>query len=90
MVQKSQNIMLLWILDGALVSEKSVKIILDNQNMLSVSAQIKLTEMWKASNGPQYPIKIKTIDWQENAIETISTTWGDHTELKFKVAYKLP
>jgi hypothetical protein len=59
MVQRLQNKML-GILDGTLVSyRKSTKTILDNQNMLSVNqiaAQIKLTEMWKASNDPQYPI----------------------------------
>ena len=63
MAQRLQNKMLR-ILDGALVSDrKSTKTLLDNQNMLSVNqiaAQIKLTEMWKASNDPQYPIKMKT------------------------------
>ena len=53
MAQRWQNKMLR-ILDGALVSErKSTKALLDNQNMLSVNqiaAQIKLSEMWKASN----------------------------------------
>jgi hypothetical protein len=56
MAQRSQNKMLR-ILDGALVSDrKSTKTLLENQNMLSVNqiaAQIKLTEMWKASNDPQ-------------------------------------
>ena len=51
---------MLRILDGALVSDrKSTKTLLDNQNMLSVNqiaAQIKLTEMWKASNDPQSTI----------------------------------
>ncbi len=46
-------------LDGALLSDRrSTKTLLDNQNMLSVNqiaAKIKLTEMWKASNDPQYP-----------------------------------
>ena len=63
MAQRLQNKMLR-ILDGALVSNrKSTKTLLDNQNMLSVNqiaAQIKLTEMWKTSNEPQYPIKMKT------------------------------
>ncbi len=52
--------------------------------MLSVNqiaAQIKLTEMWKASNDPQYPIKMKTKERQENAVETRSLTWGDLTEV---------
>ena len=55
------------------------KTLLDNQNMLSVNqiaAQIKLTEMWKASNDPQYPIKMKTKERQENAVETRSLTRG--------------
>ena len=84
MVQRSQNKMLR-ILDGALVSDrKSTKTLLDNQNMLSVNqiaAQIKLTEMWKASNDPQYPIKMKTRERQENAMETRSVTRGDLTEI---------
>ncbi len=73
MVQRSQNKMLR-ILDGTLVLDrKSTKTLLDNQNMLSVNqiaAQIKLAEMWKASNDPQYPTKMKTRERQENAIET--------------------
>ncbi len=39
--------------------------------MLSVmAAQIKLTEMWKAKYDPQYPIKRKTRETQEEGIET--------------------
>ena len=48
--------------------------------MLSVNqiaAQIKLTEMCKASNDPQNPIKMKTRERQENAMETRSVTRGD-------------
>jgi hypothetical protein len=60
---------MLRILDGALVSgRKSTKTLLNNQNMLSVNqiaAQIKLTEMWKAFNDPQYPIKMKTRERQK-------------------------
>jgi hypothetical protein len=53
--------------------------------MLSVNqiaAQIKCPEMWKASNDPQYPIKMKTRERQENAMETRSAmeTRGDLTE----------
>jgi hypothetical protein len=49
--------------------------LLEEQNMLSVNqmaAQIKLTEMWKASNDPQYPIKMKTPDNLEEGVETRS------------------
>jgi hypothetical protein len=52
--------------------------------MLSVNqiaAQIKLTEMWKASNDPQYPIKMKTRERQKNAITTRSLSQGDLTEV---------
>jgi hypothetical protein len=84
MAQGSQN-KTLRILDGTLVSDrKSTKTLLDNLNMLSVNqiaAQIKLTEMWKASNDPQYPIKMKTRESQENAIETRSLTRGDLPEV---------
>ena len=37
--------------------------------------------MWKASNDPQYPKKMKTRERQENAIETRSVTWGDLAEV---------
>jgi hypothetical protein len=84
MAQRSQNKMLR-ILDGALVSDrKSKKTLLDNQKMLSVNqtaAQIKLTEMWKASNDLQYPIKMKTRERQENVIETRCVTRRDLTEV---------
>jgi hypothetical protein len=66
------------------LERKSTKTLLDNQNMLSVNqiaAQIKLTEMWKASNDPQYPIKMKTKERQENAVETRNLTLGDLTEV---------
>jgi hypothetical protein len=70
MAQRSQ-IKMLRILDKALVSDrKSTKTLLENQNMLSINqiaAQIKLTEMWKASNDPQYPIKMKTRERQDTS-----------------------
>ena len=65
MVQRAQNKMLR-VLDGSMVTDrKRTKTILDDQNMLSVNqiaAQIKLTEMWKASNDPHYPkLRQKTL-----------------------------
>ena len=46
---------MLRVLDGTVVwDRKNTKTLLDNQNMLTfnqIAAQIKLTEMWKASNG---------------------------------------
>ena len=83
MVQRSQNKMLR-VLDGAqIVDQKSTKILLEEQNMLSVNqmaAQIKLTEMWKAVNDPLYPIKMKTRDNQGEGMETRSGIQGDLTE----------
>jgi len=83
MVQRAQNKMLR-VLDGAqIVDQKSTKILLEEQNMLSVNqmaAQIKLTEMWKASNDPQYPIKMKIRENQEEGMGTRSVTPGDLTE----------
>ena len=84
MVQRAQNKMLR-VLDGSMVTDrKRTKTILDDQNMLSVNqiaAQIKLTEMWKASNDPHYPIKMKTKGSQEDGIETRSITRRDLTEV---------
>ena len=83
MVQRAQNKMLR-VLDGArIVDRKSTKSLLEEQNMLSVNqmaAQIKLTEMWKASNDPHYPIKMKMRDSQVEGMETRSSTRGDMTE----------
>jgi len=82
-VQRAQNKMLR-VLDGArIVDQKSTKIMLEEQNMLSVNqmaAQIKLTEMWKASNDPQYPIKMKTLENREEGMGARSGTRGDLTE----------
>jgi len=84
MVQRAQNKMLR-VLDGArIVDQKSAKGILEEQNMLSLNqmaAQIKLTEMWKASNDPHYPIIMKMRDTQVEGMETRSSTQGDLTEI---------
>jgi hypothetical protein len=83
MVQRAQNKMLR-VLDGAKVSDKkSTKSLLDSQNMLSVNqiaAQIKLIEMWKASNDPKYPMKMKIRDLQETGMQTRSITRRDLAE----------
>ena len=52
--------------------------------MLSVNqmaAQIKLTEMWKASNDPKYLIKMKTREVQAEGMVTRSRARGDLTEI---------
>jgi len=84
MIQIAQNKMLR-VLDGArIVDQKSTKILLEEKNILSVNqmaAQIKLTEMWKASNDPQYPIQMKTWDNLEEGMVTRSGNRGDLTEI---------
>jgi len=83
MVQKAQNKMLRVLDEAQIVDQKSTKILSEEQNMLSVNqmaAQIKLTEMWKASNDPQYPIKIKTLDNLGERMETRCGTRGDMAE----------
>ncbi len=45
-----------------------------------MAAQNKLKEMWKASNDPHYPKKMKTRDNQVEGRETRSSTRGDLTE----------
>jgi hypothetical protein len=83
MVQRAQNKMLRVLNGTRIVDRKSTKSLLEEQNMLSVNqmaAQIKLTEMWKASNDPHYPIKMKMRDSQVEGMETRSSTRGDMTE----------
>ena len=59
--QISQN-KLLRVLEGSTLRErKSTKELLESQQLLSVNqlaAQIKLTEAWKATQDPDYPIKM--------------------------------
>ena len=65
---------------GLVTDRKSTISCLGNKNVLPVNqmaTQNKLTEVCKASNGPQYSIKLKTRDTQENTIETRSITRGD-------------
>ena len=67
-----------------IVDRKSTKSLLVEQNMLSVNqmaAQIKLMEMWKSTNDPQYLIKMRTRDTQVEVMETRSSTQGYLTEI---------
>ena len=61
-LQKSQN-KLLRLLNSTRISDKiNTKSMLEKHNMLSVNqinAQIKLTEMWKATNDSEHPFKSK-------------------------------
>ena len=82
--QKAQN-KLLRILSNKKLSDRiSTKTLLETQNMLSVnqlSAQIKLTEMWKAKYDEEYPLKFKSQKTAENARETRGNSNGKLMEL---------
>ncbi len=79
-IQKSQN-KLLRALTGTKVSAR-IKIddMLKSTQMMSVNkiaAQIKLTEMWKALNYTQYPLRVKQKSETEDGIGTRSKTRRD-------------
>ena len=46
-----------------------------------VAEQIKLTEMWKASNEPHYPIKMKTRETNKEGKKSRSSTQEDLTAM---------
>jgi hypothetical protein len=52
---------------------KSLQLISVNQ----IAAQIKLTEMWKALNDSQYPLRVEQKSETEDGIGTRSMTSGD-------------
>ena len=64
-IQKCQN-KSLRVLTSTKISDKvSIKSMLKKLNMLSVNqinAQIKLIEMWKSTNIPNYPIKTEQVN----------------------------
>ena len=96
-IQKCQN-NLLRTLENVRVKDKvSIKSMLSKNNMLSINqmhAQVKLTEMWKASNFKNYPLNVKKMEpaingrvtrgvTEEKLIEpaTLNTFIGDATRL---------
>ena len=79
-LQKVQN-KLFRILNNSRISDKiSTKSIALKLNMLTVNqinAQVKLTEMWKATNDPNYPLKLNKKDINDDKVLTRSTLRGD-------------
>ncbi len=79
-LQKSQN-KLLKVLTGKKVSDRiKIEDMLKSLQMMSVNEiapQIKLTEMWKALNDYQYPLRVKQKSETEDGICTRSMTRGD-------------
>ena len=81
--QKAQNNLLRTLCNKKLADRENIKKMLNNQNMLSVnqlSAQIKLSEMWKAKNTEDYPIKFKYQSTQPGTCETRGNTTGRMVE----------
>ena len=78
-IQKIQN-KLVRCLEGVRLSDKKhTKDLLENVGFLSVNqcnAQIKLMEMWKIKNIPNYPIKIVTPNPNPESRQTRSETGG--------------
>ena len=86
-IQKAQNKLLRVICGVTLSDRNSIKSLLYKANLLSVnqmSAQVKLTEIWKVLNDPLHPIKIQS-NVHRNGMETRSVThnvikeWGTST-----------
>ena len=63
---------------------------LESQNMLSVNqlqAQVKLTEMWKAHNSTNYPIKLDKMKPTNETRVTRSVTSENFIEPKSKLTF---
>ena len=61
-LQRTQNKMVRFLNSKTLADRCSTKELVENLNMLSVNqlnAKIKLQEIWKAINLPDYPLKIE-------------------------------
>ena len=81
--QKAQNRLLRTLCNKKLSDRVSTKKLLEAQKMLSVnqlSAQIKLTEMWKAKFDADYPLKFSRQKTLENGRVTRGTANGKIVE----------
>ena len=78
-LQKTQNNMLRAVENVKISDKRSIKKMLDNQNLLSVNqtmAQIKATEMWKAINTDKNPLHLLPRQVPESGRITRSNTEG--------------
>ena len=82
-IQKCQN-KLLRVLNGSRIKDMiSTKSLLAKMNFLSVNqmnAQIKLSEMWKAVNVENYPVKINLVSRSDAVAHTRAVANGQITE----------
>ena len=87
-LQKTQNKMLRFLNKTKISDKISTKHILSNLNMSSVNqmnAKIKLTEMWKANNVQDYPLKVMKTELKDEQRTSRSATSGKLIEYGHKV-----
>ena len=75
---------MLRLLNGTTIADKiSTKSLLGNLNLLSLNqmnAQIKITEAWKTSTLPDYPLKITNVKNTDHCVTTRAVSKGDALE----------
>ena len=78
-LQKCQN-KLLRILNGAKLSDevsiRSMMLKFNQKSVNQINAQIKLNEIWKSVNIPNYPISTKAVSRSEDVVCTRAVTMG--------------
>ena len=79
-LQRTQNTLLRVLTRKKLADRVRIRDMLNDCNMLSVNqmaAQVKITEMWKAANIQDYPLKIERKEIADEKMTTRSVTRGD-------------
>ena len=82
-LQTAQNNLLRTLEDVRIKDKVSIKSMLEKNKMLSINqmhAQVKLTEMWKATNYQNYPLNIEKLKPAENGRESRGVTVGKLSE----------
>ena len=91
-LQIAQNDLLRVLTNKRLTDKVRIEDMFKQYDMLSVNqvaAQIKLTEIWKATHDNEYPIKFFRLEETQNRITTRQTTRGDlHVHSKSVLALK--
>ena len=78
-LQKTQTKLLRFLNKSKISDKVPTSVIVENLDMLSINqpnAQIKLTEMWKAENTPNYPVVIKKSELRDDRRGSRSITNG--------------
>ena len=82
-LQKCQNNLLRTLENVRIKDRVSIKSMLEKNDMLSINqmhAQVKLTEMWKATNYKNYPLNIDRLQPAENGRVTRGVSEGKLSE----------